>query len=121
MKKDYIELRGVQARGFHGVFDEEKAHGQDFIVDVRLFLSLVSVAQHDDVSHTVNYAEVATLIEEIIQGPSVDLIETLAHNIATACLKIEQVTAVRVTVHKPSAPLPVSFRDVAVSVYRKKS
>ena len=121
MKKDYIELRGVQAQGFHGVFEEEKKHAQEFLVDVRLFLSLKRAAESDDVSHTVNYAEVATLIEQIIQGPSVDLLETLANTIATACLTFEQVTAVRVKVHKPNAALPVSFRDVSVSVYRKKS
>ncbi len=121
MKKDYIELRGVKARGFHGIFEEEKVHGQDFIVDVRLYMSLSRAAESDDVSFTVNYAEVAKVIEEIIQGPSVDLIETLAHNVATACLEFEQVTAVRVKVHKPSAPIPVSFSDVSVCIFRKKS
>lgn len=121
MKKDYIELRGVKAHGFHGVFEEEKTQGQDFIVDVRLYVSLANAAENDDVTCTVNYAEVAVVVEEIIQGPSVDLIETLAEKVATACLQFEQVTAVRVKVHKPAAPMSVSFSDVSVSIYRKKS
>lgn len=120
MKKDYVEVLGVKVFGFHGVFEEEKTKGQEFVVDVRLYLSLRTAGQSDDVQDTVNYAEIVKLIEERVQSPSVNLIETLAEQIANACLGFEIVDKVRVKVHKPHAPLSASFDDVAVCIYRDR-
>ncbi len=102
----------------HGVFDYEKADGQEFIVDVDLELSVVDAAQSDDLSMTVDYGVVAQQVHECITGPSVDLIETLAENIARACLTHKRVSAVDVAVHKPSAPIPVPFTDVVLRIRR---
>ncbi|MFZ9309486.1 MAG: dihydroneopterin aldolase [Candidatus Nanopelagicales bacterium] len=120
MKKDYIDVLGIRAHGFHGVFEEEKLNGQEFIVDVRLYLSLRTASQSDNVLDTVNYAELAGLVEAEIQGPSLNLIESLAERIATMCLEHEIVDAVRVKVHKPLAPVTTPFRDIAVCIYRDK-
>lgn len=120
MKKDYIDVLGIKAHGFHGIFEEEKSKGQEFIVDVRLYLSLRTASQSDNVLDTVNYAEVAGLIEREIQGPSLNLIESLAERIATKCLEYEIVDAIRVKVHKPFAPVTTPFRDIAVCIYRDR-
>ena len=120
MKKDHIDVIGIKAHGFHGVFEEEKLKGQEFIVDVRLYLSLRTASQSDNVQDTVNYAEVAGLVEAEIKGPSLNLIESLAERIATKCLEYELVDAVRVKVHKPLAPVTTRFSDIAVCIYRDK-
>ena len=44
------------------------------------------------------------------------LVETLADRIAARCLSDQRVRSVRVTVHKPQAPMRVPFADVAVTV-----
>ena len=49
----------------------------------------------------------------------VDLIETLAQRIAGVCLLDDRVEWVRVTVHKPDAPIDASFSDVALTITRK--
>ena len=51
----------------------------------------------------------------------VDLIETLAQRIADICLRNDQVTDVEVTVHKPHAPIQVTFEDVALTINRSRS
>lgn len=121
MKKDYVEIRGVRAHGFHGLFESERQVGQEFVVDVKLYLSLREAGLHDMVELSVNYADVAGEVEKIIIGKPFQLIETLAEAIATRCLNFENVEAVRVKVHKPHAPIAVAFDDVAVSIYRKQS
>src|SRR5665811_1369737 len=73
---DRIVLQGIAARGFHGVLDVEKRDGQDFVVDVTLEVDLRRPGRSDLLAHTVNYAEVAADIVELITGPSLDLIET---------------------------------------------
>jgi dihydroneopterin aldolase len=115
---DRISIVGITAVGHHGVFDYEKENGQEFIVDVDLELSVLDAAQSDDLAMTVDYGVVAQQVHECITGPSVDLIETLAENIANACLTHKRVSAVNVAVHKPSAPIPVPFTDVVLHIRR---
>lgn len=117
---DRIVLQGISARGFHGVLDSEKAHGQDFVVDVTLDVDLRRAGRSDLLAHTVNYAEVAADIVELITGPSLDLIESLAEQIASTALTRPLVQAVEVTVHKPQAPVGVPFGDIQVRVERRR-
>jgi dihydroneopterin aldolase/2-amino-4-hydroxy-6-hydroxymethyldihydropteridine diphosphokinase len=117
---DRIVLQGISARGCHGVLDVEKTDGQDFVVDVILEVDLRRAGRSDRLAHTVNYAEVAADIVALITGPSLDLIETLADQIAAAALARPLVQAVEVTVHKPQAPVGVSFDDVRVLVERRR-
>ena len=115
---DRIELRGLVVRGHHGVFDHEKRDGQDFIVDVVLWLDLRAAAVSDDLADTVDYAAIAHGVVEEIAGPPVNLIETLATRIADRVLRSALVAEVTVTVHKPQAPVGVPFTDVCVQITR---
>ena len=115
-----IELRGLRARGFHGVFDFERAQGQDFLVDAVLELDLAPAAGSDDVADTVHYGEPAERLVGIVTGEPVNLIETLAARLVEACLGDPRVKAATVTVHKPQAPIPHAFTDVAVTVRRTR-
>ena len=115
---DLITLTGLRAKGFHGVFDFEKAQGQEFIVDVELEVDLRAAGASDDLADTVNYAAVAEVAMAVLTGPSLDLIETVASRIADGCLELVGVQRVLVTVHKPGAPIPHAFADVSVTVER---
>ncbi|WP_068403229.1 2-amino-4-hydroxy-6-hydroxymethyldihydropteridine diphosphokinase [Kribbia dieselivorans] len=117
---DRIELRGVRARGTHGVFEHEKRDGQEFVVDVVIEADLGPAGRTDDLTRTINYGEVAAGIVARIEGESLDLIESLAAQIAGDILKHPRVESVEVTVHKPQAPVGVPFGDVAVVVDRQR-
>lgn len=117
---DRITLTGVTAYGHHGVLAREKAEGQEFSVDVVLEVDLSRAAATDDLSHTVSYAEVAADVVAIVHGPTQDLIETVAGQIADAALARPLVEAVEVTLHKPDAPVGVPFDDVAVQLRRDR-
>jgi dihydroneopterin aldolase len=116
-----ITLNGLRVKGHHGVYDFERQEGQDFIVDVRLDLDLDRPATSDEVADTVHYGELAGRLVEVIGGEPVNLIETLADRLLTVCLADERVAAAEVTVHKPQAPIPHEFADVAVTVRRSRS
>jgi len=117
---DRIVLQGISAHGFHGVLDAEKAQGQVFVVDVTLEVDLRRAGRSDRLEHTVSYAEVAADTVALITGPSLDLIEKLAEQVADAALRRRLVQSVEVTVHKPQAPVGVPFADVAVVVERHR-
>jgi dihydroneopterin aldolase len=118
---DSIELRGLRVRGHHGVYDFERAEGQDFVVDVLLGVDLAEAASSDAVVDTVHYGELADRLAEIIAGEPVNLIETLAGRLAEACLADSRVVSCEVTVHKPQAPIRHEFADVAVTVRRVRA
>jgi len=117
---DRVSLRGLKVWGHHGVFDHERADGQDFLVDVVLYFDTRAAARSDDLADTVNYAAVAQSVTSIVGGEPVNLIETLAARIATACLDDRRVESVEVSVHKPDAPILLPFDDVVVTIRRSR-
>jgi dihydroneopterin aldolase len=117
---DSIALRGLVGFGRHGVFPEERERGQRFVVDATLGLDLRPAADTDDLHRTVDYGALARRLVDVVEGAPVDLLETLAQRLADACLADDRVCAVEVTVHKPEAPVPVPFDDVAVTVRRSR-
>ncbi|MEJ3657360.1 dihydroneopterin aldolase [Actinomycetes bacterium KLBMP 9759] len=117
---DRIDLRGLRVRGHHGVYDHERRDGQDFVVDVRVWLDLAPAAASDDVADTVHYGELAQRVAAIVGGEPCDLIETVAGRIADEVLTDQRVMATEVTLHKPGAPIPLDFADVAVVITRHR-
>ena len=119
-RMDKITLTGVGCVGYHGVLESEKKTGQPFFVDITMFTNFQKSAGSDNINDTVNYAEVAETIRDVITGDSLDLIETLAEKIASVVLETFPLEAVELTVHKPKAPIEVTFADVAVTIFREK-
>jgi dihydroneopterin aldolase len=118
---DSIVLTGLRVRANHGVFDFERADGQDFVVDVTAWLDLSVAAAGDDLGSTVHYGELAEEVVAAVERDPVDLIETVAERVAATVLAHEPVDAVEVTVHKPQAPITVPFGDVAVRIVRSRA
>lgn len=120
MSLDRIELRGLRARGRHGVLPAERELGQEFVVDAVLGLDTRPAAADDDLSLTVDYGSLADRLVAAVGGEPVDLIETLAERLAKICLEDAAVSEVEITVHKPNAPVPHPFTDVAVKIQRSR-
>lgn len=118
---DRIELKGLRLYANHGVLAHERQQGQAFLCDVVCWLDFAAAAAGDDLAHTVNYAELAQLAHDIATGTPRKLIETVASEIADAALEAYPVLhAVEVTIHKPHAPIPLVFDDVAVVARRSR-
>ncbi|AGB26089.1 dihydroneopterin aldolase [Mycobacterium sp. JS623] len=117
---DRIELRGLTVRGRHGVLDHERRDGQDFVVDITVWIDLATAAASDDLADTLDYGVLAQRAADIVAGPPRDLIESVAGAIADDMMTDERVHAVEVVVHKPSAPIPLTFSDVAVTARRSR-
>lgn len=118
---DTIALRGLRVRGYHGVYDEERERGQDFVVDALLNVDTRRAASTDDVADTVHYGVLAERLAAIVAGEPVALLESLAARLADACLADARVAAVEIVVHKPQAPLGLAFDDVEVRIRRART
>ncbi|MDQ0644113.1 dihydroneopterin aldolase [Microbacterium murale] len=117
---DQIRLTGLTVFGRHGVFEHERENGQEFVIDLRLRLELAAAAASDDVVDTVHYGELAEKVAAVVAGEPVNLIETLAERIADVVLADTRVRQADITVHKPHAPIPLTFSDVSVTISRPR-
>ncbi len=118
---DKILMKKMVFFGYHGVFEEEKKQGQEFVVDMELMLDLSQAGKTDNVEDTVSYADVYQLVKEIVEGPSFNLIEKLADEIVGKVLEsFHLIDEVQVKVRKPGAPVKGKFEYFGVKICRKR-
>jgi dihydroneopterin aldolase len=118
---DRMFLRGLEAHGHHGVFQDERLAGQRFVVDVDWWIETAPAVHDDRLDATLCYRELFATVAEIVTGPPCALIETLADRIITALFdRFPEMTATTVTVHKPDAPIVGNFADLGVTMSRQR-
>ena len=118
---DRIFLRGMRFMACHGVLPYEREVPQPFEVDVEMGLDLRAAGEADDLRQTVNYAEVYDVVSTVLTVTAKKLIEALAEEIAADLLRdFDALRWVRVTVHKPAAPIDGIFSDVGVTILRRR-
>jgi len=116
---DKIILSEMEFYGYHGVNQEEKIQGQKFVVDLEINCSLLLPGQTDDLNDTVNYSQVYKLIKSIVEGPSQNLIESVAENIAYRILSETSADEVTVKVSKLQPPIKGSqIKSAAAQITR---
>ena len=118
---DEIAVTGIECFGHHGVYDQERREGQRFVVDLVLGLDTAPAARSDDLSKTVDYGTLTMRVKDAVETEPVDLIETLSQRIADLVLTDRRVEWVRVTVHKPDAPIETTFSDVTLTITRAQT
>jgi dihydroneopterin aldolase len=120
--RDRIVLVGMAFEARHGVNDWEKTQAQRFEVDVELFLATRRAGTSDDLDQTVDYREVYAAVRRVIEGPPVDLIETLAESIARDALSANRrARKVIVRVRKPDVQLGGPLAFAGAEVVRRRS
>lgn len=115
---DRIRLEGIRVHGRHGVYPEEAAAGQMFVVDVDLRLDLTPAGRTDRLGDTLDYGVLAQSVATLVASDRWDLIERVAQRVADLVLEDPRVESVEVAVHKPEAPMPVEVDDVSVTIRR---
>jgi 7,8-dihydroneopterin aldolase/epimerase/oxygenase len=121
MAEDELTLTGLRATAHHGVFAHERENGQEFVIDLTVWLDTSIAASTDDLAETVHYGVLAKEVVDAVESDPVDLIETVAERIAAIALRYEAVMRTRVTLHKPFAPIEVPFDDVSITIVRTRA
>ena len=121
MPPDQILLKGMEFYGYHGVHAAEKERGQRFIIDLTMERDARPAASSDDLADAVNYAAVYAAVRQITEGPSLNLLETLAETIATRILTDFDIRAITVSVKKPDVALSGPLDYAAVNIHRERN
>jgi dihydroneopterin aldolase len=118
---DRVFVTGLSLHAFHGVMEHESTVGQTFMLDLELDLDLAQASRSDKLADTVGYDQVVEVASRAFTGQHCKLVESAAGAVADAILTaFPQVASVRVTVHKPHAPIAATFADVGVTILRKR-
>ncbi|KUO95098.1 dihydroneopterin aldolase [Ferroacidibacillus organovorans] len=118
---DCIIMEELAFFGRHGVYEEETKLGQRFVVTLHLYGDFQKAAAFDDVALTVDYGKVYEVVKQIVEGPPVKLVETVAQRIAQAILEsFSRILTVTVRLEKPGAPIQGVFGTVGVEMTRSQ-
>jgi dihydroneopterin aldolase len=122
MSEDRILLTDMIFHGHHGTLPAENELGQPFVVSIELHVDLQPAGSSDDLTRTVDYSEVHRMARDVVEGPHVQLIETLAERIAAGVLRDHPaVEAVKVKVAKPHVRLgDTVLAGSAVEILRRR-
>jgi len=119
---DFVYVTGLALHAFHGVMEHEATVGQTFYIDLVLDIDLAQASRSDKIADTVGYDQVVDVASRVFCAQRYRLVEAAAGAIAEAMLtSFPAVTSVRVTVHKPHAPIAATFSDVGVTIVRNRS
>jgi dihydroneopterin aldolase len=119
---DSVFVTGLVLHAYHGVMQHEANVGQTFRLDLAVDVDLAQASRTDKIAFTIGYDEVVDAASRAFCAKRYRLIEAAAGAVADAILKrFAQVSAVRVTVHKPHAPIAATFADVGVTLVRSRN
>lgn len=118
---DLIFIKGLAIHAYHGVMEHEGTVGQTFLLDLELGIDLAEASRSDRITGTVSYNEVVDCVTRAFCADRFRLVEAAAGAVAEAVLAhFSRITRVRVTVHKPHAPVAATFTDVGISIVRER-
>lgn len=118
---DKIIIKNMKIYAYHGVLPQEQIDGQQFIIDVEMFVDLKPAGASDDIKDTVDYSVVYGIIKEINENNKFCLVERLAQRISEELLNtFDKMDKVIIDIKKPSAPIDGEFDWVGVRIERSR-
>jgi dihydroneopterin aldolase len=118
---DRIFINGLSLHAYHGVMAHEAKVGQSFALDLVVEVDLEDAARSDKVADTVSYDQIVDAASRAFCAQRYRLVEAAAGAVADAVLaQFPRIKTVRVTVHKPHAPIAATFRDLGVEITRSR-
>ena len=118
---DSIFIKGVVIHARHGVMEHETEVGQRFVIDLELYSDLQESSRTDRLADTVSYSDVVTTTTAAFKNTNYKLLERAAGAVADAIMShFPRIRAVKITVHKPHAPIAAIFDDVGVVLTRSR-
>lgn len=115
---DEIRIVDLEVFANHGVFPEENALGQKFIVNLVLRGDFSAACKSDVLDDSVDYGAVCHLVDATLCASTFKLIERAAQAVADAVLdRFPLVQEIDIELKKPWAPigLPVAYASVKIT------
>ena len=103
--KTSIKLSDIRFYSYHGVLEQERKAGNNYVVNIRLDADLSLACESDNVEDTINYALVYKIVEEEMKIPS-NLLEHVAMRVLKSIKStFPQVVSLEVRIAKNNPPV----------------
>lgn len=115
---DILTLKALKYHAGHGYHEQERLEGNDFEVDLTFWGDLGEAGRSDQLEDTVDYQRAENIVSKVMQGPSLQLIETLAHRIGEQLFdEFTEVKKLQVKVRKmnPPLPTPTNYSEICMT------
>ena len=119
---DKIIIENLQVHANHGVFPEENALGQRFVISAVLHADLRAAVKCDALEDSIDYGTACHLIDGYTRSHTHKLLERLSQGLADTLFdRFPAIERVELTVKKPWAPigLPLDYAAVAIDRARE--
>lgn len=116
---DKITIKNLEVFARHGVFPEENALGQKFVLSAELFTDTRLAGRTDELEYSIDYGNFSQYMTKFMQEHTFRLIEAAAEQLAEALLlAFPRLQAVRLEIKKPWAPIHLPLETVSVEIMR---
>ena len=114
-----LQSKDLEVYANHGLYKEEKALGQKFLVSAILSLDTKLAGVSDQMDYSVDYGKVCHRIKEILTENDFNLIECVAETVAKKLLlEFSLIRKLEIEVKKPWAPIGLPLDYVSVKIKR---
>ena len=112
----FIDMKGLRIHARHGVDQQERRVGADFLIDLRLKTDFARAAQIDELDGTIDYATVYEAVTDEMRTPS-KLLENVCERIAARLFAtFERVEEIELRLLKENPPMGADCREAGVEV-----
>ncbi len=116
-----LKITGLALHGRHGALEAERSLGQKFLLDLEIVADIGNAASSDKLDETLHYGLVIKSAAAAFDARPMNLIEAAAGAVGDALIaEFPRIVSVRVTVHKPNAPIAAIIDDLAVTLERRR-
>lgn len=98
-----IRIKNLRLRSLIGIYDWEREHKQDVIINARIDFDGTAAAGSDRIEDTVNYKSITKRIIALVEDAEFYLVEKLADKILQLIMDDSKVLRAEVEVDKPQA------------------
>lgn len=119
--RDIIHVHNLESLGHHGVYDDERAEGRRFAIDIDVEADTSRAGASDTLRDTIDYRDIASIAVDVMNGPSRHLIEKLGEEICQRILReIPRAASVRITIRKKATGVPGDPEWVGITLVRSR-
>ena len=112
----YIELKEIRIHAYHGVAEQERVVGNDYLVRVKVKYDILKAAQSDSVNDTINYAELFDIVKQEMSIPS-NLLENVVYRIMSSIKnRFRDIEGGEVEIVKIKPPISGDVKGATVSL-----
>ena len=115
---DKILINNMQVNACHGCLGSEKINPQLFEFDLELECNLSKSMKNDNIDSTINYSSVVSLVKDIVENNTFNLLEKLGNVIINEIFEQFPVNRVKINIRKPDAKIDARFDYVGIEIAR---